>query len=44
MVTASRMRRKLEEAKDVRANKSEIEATLQWKERNAFMTRKTEIS
>ena len=44
MVTASRMRKKLEEAKDVRANKSDLEATLQWKERNAFMTRKTTIS
>jgi hypothetical protein len=44
IVTASRMRRKLEESKDERASASELEGTLKWKERNAFMTRKTQIS
>ena len=33
----------LEEAKDVRASKTEVEATLHWKERKAFMTRNTQI-
>ena len=44
LVTFSRMRRKMEQAKDVRASKTEVEATLHWKERKAFMTRKTQIS